>query len=268
MFDIFPWLSAGLIIFCIMVLVFVPYAIARFFLHTHAKDASETLSTSIIVRTASLHGLILALIFAQEMVNILDLRQISAHEAASIADIFYDLDRYDPSKNIHLRRALAEYTRVVIEEEWKTLSDGNLSQSAWDLWNQVYIGILDLQPTSPREEALRQLMLADIDKISDSRDLRSADSNNDVPGLFWFVAIVGIMIVVFPYCVFPPSKINLLSLGSFALYNGIVIYTIYALSNPFASPGAISPSPFVEVYQQDMKKMLEDVDIKLKKTTK
>jgi hypothetical protein len=250
------WLAAGMVILSVVFLVFAPYAAARFLLRAHARDETETLSNSIIVRIASLHGLILALIFAQEQANMNDLRHTNAREAAAVADVFYDLDRYDPVGNARLRRAMAEYVRVVIDEEWEMLADGHLSQRAWDSWQLAYMGILDLTPVNPRQQTLRERMLADIETISESRNLREAGAIGGVTRLFWIVAVVGVVFVVVPFFVFPARKVNLLLLLSFAVYNGVVIYTIFALSHPFSPPGAVKPAPFVEVFRHDMGELL------------
>jgi hypothetical protein len=41
-----------------------------------------------------------------------------------------------------------------------------------------------------------------------------------------------------------------------AVCNGVIIYTIIALSNPDSPPGAVEPTAFVEIFQYDMAKML------------
>lgn len=251
-----PWLAGAAVVASVILLVVGPYVLARRLFLTHATDDTESLASSVIFRVASLHVLILALVFAQEQVNVLDIRQTTAKEAAAIADVFYDLARYDATKNEHLRKTLAEYTEVVIHEEWLLLIDGDLSQEAWDLWSYVYEGILDLTPQNPRDEALRSRMLKDIETISESRNLRRADYSSGVTGLFWVVAISGIVFIVLPYFVFRPRPINILLLTIFATYNGMVIYTISVMSNPYSPPAAVEPLPFVDVFQHDMEALL------------
>jgi hypothetical protein len=252
------WLIALILISAIIFLVLGPYAVARFFLHKHTKQETETLSSSIIFRTASLHGLILALVFAQEQANVTDLRQTTSREASAVADVFYDLERFGSiDSTFPLRQSIAHYLHTVIYEEWDSLSSGNLSSRAWEYWETVYLGILNLTPETIRQESLRNQMLEDIRIISRCRNKRNADSSSGVSSLFWFVAILGVVFVVIPYFVFPARKINLLLIGSFAAYNGIVIYTIYAMSNPFSMPGRVQPAPFIEKFQNEMSAMLQ-----------
>lgn len=60
-----------------------------------------------------------------------------------------------------------------------------------------------------------------------------------MPFFFWLVAISGFFSVVIPCYAYSPRATNLLSLGTFAAYNGIVIYAILAAVDPFTEPGAI-----------------------------
>ncbi len=143
-----------------------------------AGEETRQLSDSVIFLTTMLHSLVLALVFAQEQINVVELRQTSAREAGAIADIFYDLDRYEAGGNRELRRALAEYVQTLIDEEWDLLEKAQLSQRCWDLWDEVFRGVLDLNPASAREESLRNRMLEDLDTISESRNIRSALYHN------------------------------------------------------------------------------------------
>ncbi len=48
--------------------------------------------------------------------------------------------------------------------------------------------------------------------------------------------------ITVPYFVFTPSLINILLIASLAIYNGVVFFLIYSLSNPFSQPLAIQPT--------------------------
>ncbi len=253
-----PAIISGLVLFFgVLVLVWGTYGITRLLLGrlSGGKDTG-TLADSIIFLTASLHGLVLALVFAQEQVNIVDLRQTSAHEAGAIANVFYDLDRFEPGGNLEARRALAGYVQIVIEEEWTLLQDGQLSQRAWDLWDDAFNAVLDLDPTSPRQEALRDRMLEDIGPISESRNIRVADASSGVTGLFWMVALPGVFFVVIPYFVIRASLLHFLLLGCFAAYNGLVMFTIFVMSNPYSPPFPVEPDAFKAIFNQDMLDLL------------
>lgn len=251
-----PWISGGVVFLGALLLVALVYLAVHLGLRRQIRSGDESITNSVIGHVVTIHALILALVFAQEQVNVFDLRRTATEEAAAAADVFYDLDRYDAVANVPLRRALAEYVSVVIHEEWETLAHGELSQRAWILWDTVYRGILDLEPSNARQESLRSRMLDDIETISRSRDIRGADSASGVTGLFWMVVVFGVLIVVFLEFVVRGKRPNLLLLAAFLAYNAVIIYTILAMANPYSPPGAIGPAAFLEIFRHDMADML------------
>lgn len=255
--DLSPWLSATIVFFSIFFLVIAPYLISRHFWGKYSDEESETLASSIIFRTASLHSLILALVFAQEQINVFEVRRSTVKEGSAVADIFYDLKRYDPESTLSLQRQLAKYTQVVIEQEWELLSRGELSTTAWELWDNVYVGILDLQPSNNKQHTLRERMLTDVDLISLSRDFRQADYDSGITSLFWVVAIFGVVFVVLPYFVFKANKVNFILISTYAAFTSLVIYTIVVMSNPYKAPFVVEPKAMIRVFNQDMKDVLK-----------
>lgn len=250
--DSIAWASALAVAVMMIVLTIGPYIFSRIWLRPLAGKYSERLSHSLISLTIPIHALILALVFAQQQVNTFDLRKTVAKESAAAADVFYDLYRYAPDDTKPLRLAIAEYVQVVINEEWETLVKGHLSQRAWDRWETVFHGVLNMTPQNPRQEALRDRMLHDLDTISETRNNRQADYASGVTSLFWLVVFAGIFIIVLADFSIQNRPLNLLFLFLFTAYNGIVIYTIMAMSNPYTPPGAVDPLPLLEIFQHDM----------------
>jgi hypothetical protein len=238
--------------------VFGAYAAGRHFFNRKASEDTKDLSGSVIFRNGSLHGLLLALVFAQAQVNVVELRRTTSVEAAAIADLFYDLDRYEPGGNIPLRIAAARYVREVMEVEWETLARGKFDSSAWALWDEVFNGVLDMVPDSPRRTALRERMLHDIDTISECRNIRLADSSSGITGLFWLIALIGIIFVALPYFCYQPRRVNLVLIGTFAAYYGLVVCAIYTMSNPYSPPRTVTPLPFQQIYEDGMQQFLAE----------
>ena len=113
-----------------------------------------------IFRVSALHGLILALVFAEELVSRHKVEQTVSHEAAMLADVFYDLKRYDDPGTRAMRVDLAHYVGTVIDVEWGRLAtDRRLSDQAWQRWSLLYEGILDLEPETVRQRALKPVLL-------------------------------------------------------------------------------------------------------------
>ncbi len=91
-------------------------------------------------------------------------------------------------------------------------------------------------------------MLENMEDIGRFRRRRQIGSKGNVPPMFWVVAIAGLASLSLPYLVFEPSPTNMMPLCIIAIYNGLVLYVIYATGHPFASPVAVDPAPFKVVF--------------------
>lgn len=214
-----------------------------------AKD--RDLASSVIFRISALHGLILALVFAQEMVEYQQLRFESTIEANAIADIYNDARRYGTEDSDLIRRAVATYLDVVVGEEWETLSTtGRLSGVAWGHWHVAYGAVLDLDARTPRQESLRDHMLEQIHTISATRVKRESHTDGAYSGMFWFAAVSGVVFIALAYYSFPPERYNVLLISMFGAFTGIILFFIYAFSNPYSPPGAIHAGPYLRLIDQ------------------
>ena len=227
------------------------YIVSRRFLSHLIDDDTVDLSSSVIFRLSSLHSLILALIFAQEQVNLSKLNQSIVDESIAVADVFYDLDRFGSSEASALQNEVVSYTQIVVNEEWELLKDNKLSNDAWSSWGQIYEGVLDLQPVSLRQETLREMMLADIDKVSTYRDIRVAAASSEISLLFWFAGVFGFVAVIALYFSFAPTFINLAILGILSAYVGLILVSIYAMNSPFGTGSLARIAPLEALLEED-----------------
>ncbi len=246
-------LLGGAFVLGTIVLAWAVYFTMRLVLGGAFQNETETLAGSVIFRVSALHGLILALVFAQELVDYSQLQTNLVREATAIADIYNDVRRYGAEQEAAIQSALSDYTRVVVDEEWDLLSEERvLSAKAWVLRESVYQALLDLYPDTPRREALRDHMLHKIQLIAELRQERENNAVHAVNPLFWAAAIAGIALVTIPYFIFSATRVNLALLSVYGGYSGFVMFIIYAFSDPFGDPGALPPVPFERLLETEI----------------
>ena len=90
-----PIVGASLFILTAIFSTLTVYGVSRILLGSYTGEDSEPLSARIIGRLGALHGLILALMFAQEMADYRDISRLVAGEASAIADVYITLQQYD-----------------------------------------------------------------------------------------------------------------------------------------------------------------------------
>lgn len=242
---------AILIILATVGSVLAVYFAARFLLHPEPNDATVDLAGKVLLRIAALHGLVLALVFASEVVEYNQLSFESAIETNAVSDAYYDADRYGKEATAAIRTALRIYLQIAATTEWTSLGEGEgLQPAAWKAWDEAYNAALDLVPASPKEEALRDNILAKIHLIAESRDLREHHAKISLSSLFWVAALAGVILIAVGFYPYPPKRENLVLLICYSIYTGLILFTIYAMSNPYINPAALEPILFEQLLEE------------------
>ena len=121
-----------------VLLVWAGYFAMRAVAAKHAVEDTRDLAGSVIFRISALHGLILALVFAQQMGEYQRLEAEVVREASSVANIYFDMARHGSQKADIVQPALSRYVDLVLAEEWPSLGRGDgLTATAWQEWEIV-----------------------------------------------------------------------------------------------------------------------------------
>ncbi len=207
-----------------------------------ADDRTFDLAGKVLLRLAALHGLVLALVFAGEVVEYHQIEADLAAEANAAADLYFDAARYDPALAQQVQPALRRYLELASEAEWAHLgTNRQLMAEGWIAWDGIYNAVLALEPETAAQDSLRGNMLHAVARIAEMRDMRQHHAITGMSALFWIAALGGVFLVSVGFYVFPPERPNLVLISTYAGYLGLILYTILALSNPFAPPGALEP---------------------------
>lgn len=239
-------------------LVLGSYLLARRLLTTGGEgDRTHDAAGTVAVRVAALHGLILALVYAQELDDYKGIRSVLTEEAVAISDVFNDARRYGGAVVVPVQQHLATYVSLVVNDEWKRLARRQgLSADAWSEWEKVYNTLLDLEPSNDRQRYLGERMRDRITQIARFRQMREAPSLSTFAGLFWAPALIGLICVAAPFYVYRPTRTHIALLSMFGAYSGVILFFIFAFSNPFANPGRLEPAPFEHLLQGEIGKAL------------
>ena len=244
-------LVAGIIVLATVFTVLTVYFAVRSILHPEPDDKTADLAGKVLIRIAALHGLVLALVFASEVVEYRQLSFESAIETNAVADAYYDADRYGAENTMKLHASLRTYLQIAALDEWTRLGKGGgLHPDAWLAWDDAYNAALDLVPKNPRQEALRNNILSKIHLIAENRDLREHHATTSLNGLFWIAAISGVAFIAVGFYPFAPKRENVALLSVYAAYTGLILFTIHAMSNPYAEPAALEPTLFVQLLEE------------------
>lgn len=198
-----------------------------------------------------IYGVLVAFVVFVSWTDYSDSKKNVEREANLIMDVFSDSRGLPDTMRANVRNAIIEYTRLVAEEEWKTMDQGKISPETREqfgkLWN-LYFTVNE--KTLPNLTAYQE-SLSRLNELGECRRLRIFESRDVIPAVIWFVLILCSCCSVGFTFFFGVKNINAQSVMTsvLALINTFLLYIIFVLDHPFRGYGKITNAVFISVQQ-------------------
>src|SRR5215208_1602064 len=169
-------------------------------------------------------------------------------EAHELAGVYFLASRLPEPQRTRLQDLARTYARVVVEEEWPMMEQGQTSPRADSLVRQLRFELLQFDPRTRGEQVLYERGLTDLHNAIDARRSRLLEVREGTPNLLWVVLVVGGVITVsFTYLFGLKSNMaHALMVAALTLLICGVLFTIAEFNNPFSGPVGIRPEAFRE----------------------
>ncbi|MBV8913540.1 MAG: DUF4239 domain-containing protein [Acetobacteraceae bacterium] len=167
-------------------------------------------------------------------------------EAAQVMDVFQAANNLSEPARTNLIVHLQRYTASVIATEWPAQAAGRVVRAGDQSLAQLDQLIADLKPVGEPDTSNSMLLAQSLMRLRDARQERLLAAETPIPGIVWFVLIVGGAITMaFGSFLGSPSLRMHLSMCSLLAVSGVlVLVLIIALSNPFRGDFRVSTAPF------------------------
>lgn len=173
-------------------------------------------------------------------------RETADQEGAQLAEIYWLAGRFPDPHRSQVRQLAISYARVVVDEEWPLMQDGQASPEAWALMNQLRNSIQDFEPSTSTEEVLYDHGLSRAQELADARRLRLLDADAHIPTILWTVLLAGGVITVsFTYLFgLENTRAHMLMIVALTVVITSILFTTYALERPYSGAAQLSPEAF------------------------
>jgi Protein of unknown function (DUF4239) len=203
-------------------------------------------SSQLLSVLASLFGLLLAFVIVIEYQNYGDAQSDVSHEADALAAIVRDSDAFAGPAPDQVRRAVEEYARAVVEDEWQRMRDGGDSALAWRELDGIFAVLQGIEPGSRGETAFYEDSVRQLNEALVARRDRLDATRGGLPGLIAALVLVG-SFVILGYAMLVGSRkawLHVISAGAIAILIAFSLVVLLDLSYPFSGDLAIEPDPF------------------------
>ncbi len=245
-----PILGSLIAILSFMAFTSALFIIAHIFLGGRRPNQTKTFAQQMALRIGTLHALIIALVFGALANDYIDLEKTLDNEAAAVGSVYTALRNIQTVDTVRIQDQLALYLNDVINKEWELTSESPLSTSTGQILFAIIKNLENWQTSLPFEEKIKNYSIDKMLKINEMRVKRLYGwYREDVPIIFWIIALVGFMLTLFPYLSVELTKFRLILVNCYSSMVGITFYGIILLNNPFMC-GLVAPTPHKMVYEQ------------------
>ena len=245
-----PILGSLIAILSFMAFTSALFIIAHIFLGGRRPNQTKTFAQQMALRIGTLHALIIALVFGALANDYIDLEKTLDNEAAAVGSVYVALRTIQTVDTVRIQDQLALFLNDVINKEWELTSESPLSISTGQILFAIIKNLENWQTSLPFEEKIKNYSTDKMLKINEMRVKRLYGwYREDVPIIFWIIAVVGFMLTLFPYLSVELTKFRLILVNCYSSMVGITFYGIILLNNPFMC-GLVAPTPHKMVYEQ------------------
>ncbi len=216
------------------------------FLRRH-NEITAPVHSAISVLFAVLLGFVIIAVWEQynnaEEVVVAEVNQISALER--------DFSNYpEPFRDV-IDSALTNYTRSVLDTEWKLMRSGSLDHFVNNSYEELWRSVLSLEPQNENERLWLGKAIDKMNKLDESRGKRMMYVERHIPPMLWVFLLVGGGIVILFTSLFgsETSKMSMIMIIPLSMIIGFMLYLINELDYPFTGNLHIHDEAFRHVLE-------------------
>lgn len=171
---------------------------------------------------------------------------IATQEANEIGDLSRLIKGFKEPLQSQIRGELITYTKSVIEQEWPDMAKGRENHNSWIALQELWTTFRNIEPQTPRENAIYTEALGRLSSLSDSRRLRLHASHSKVPVVMWALLWGGAATtILFTYFFGAASfRSQALMTASLAALVSFILFLVLVLDRPFAGDIRVPPEAF------------------------
>lgn len=226
------------------------FFIAHIFLGGKRPNQTKTFAQQMALRIGTLHALIIAFVFGALATDYIDLEKTLDNEAAAVGSVYMALTKIQTEDAEKIRNKFALYLKDVIDKEWGQTPERPLSTSTGKILIEIMKDLGNLQTSLPFEEKIKNYSIDMMFKINEMRVKRLYGwFREDIPVIFWLIALVGFILTLFPYLSVELTRFRLILINCYSAMVGVTFYGIVLLNNPFMC-GLVAPTPHTMILEQ------------------
>ncbi len=115
----------------------------------------------------------------------------SYSEAALVLDVYQATEGLSEPARANLIDDLTRYTKAVAAIEWPAQAEGHVARAGDRYLDDMHRLAVNIRPSGQGDANLHAMLLQSLTRLRDARQERLLAAETTIPGIVWFVVIVG-----------------------------------------------------------------------------
>jgi hypothetical protein len=210
------------------------------------REWNNTVAATLFVPVSGLFSVLAAFMIRLGWQQFDNARLNIQHEVNALSEIYWNADALPQPQQQRIKELAQSYAQTTIDEEWALMDQGEASERAWSITDDLRDSVDAVKPSTTVEQTHYNQLVRQIQNMLDYRRLRLQASREGLPAVLWAVLlVVGALLISFTY-LFGSKRFRAHALMVAVVTVAITmsLFTIKALEYPFSSPTVASPEPF------------------------
>jgi hypothetical protein len=175
-------------------------------------------------------------------------------EANSLVNVYRLSSGLAPEQGARLKELARAYGDAVVDHEWEEMAANVIPTESRAIARQMWQTLMDVKGASPTEINAEDHALYELSALAGYRRIRLVQSASRLPGVLWFVLLVGGVVTIASTCMFGGSngQLHVIQVSAFALLISLVLVAIADINRPFQGSVHVSDYAFRRA-QMEMK---------------
>jgi hypothetical protein len=229
---------------------------SRYILPRLKLGPEESVFTSAMMQAVMVfYGLAVALIAVSVWQTHTDAAATISREATVLGVLYREVGGYPEPLRSQLREDLRKYVEYVIRESWPLQRRGQVPSGGVEKVNDFEARLVNFEPATEGQKLLHAETLRAYSQMLEARRLRLDAVHTALPGVLWFVIIMGALVSLSSTFFFQveDARLQAIQVVVLAVFVGLIIFIIFALDRPFRGDLGLEPEPYQLIYDQLMK---------------
>ncbi len=175
-------------------------------------------------------------------------------EANSVVNLYRLADGLAPNEGARIKVLARAYGDAVVYQEWGDMAANIMPSKTREITRQMWQTLMASKGASPTEITAEDHALYELSALAGYRRIRLVESASRLPGVLWFVLLVGGVVTIASTCMFGASNgaLHFIQVSAFTLLISLVLVAIADINRPFEGSVHVSDYAFRRA-QMDMK---------------